>query len=227
VGLELRRELNQKTRLALRTGNRFSQTTPELSTHQRQVDAQLELQRTLNARTSFSTSYGVQASRSGPKDVNHQLQLRGQTSPNTRLTLDATIGASYLDTELPENSNWALIGGAGFSLRFKQATLSSRYERSNYRGLVTGRDYTTDTGSFSVSRPVARRLNVSLYGYYMGSRHATGPSGQYHSFLVGGMTGARLRKHVLAGMSGAYYRYERDGVPSSTRPLVTVFLTFH
>jgi hypothetical protein len=226
AGGELQHQLSARSRLAFGTGYRRSETSPSVSAANDQIEAQLAAERTLNAGTTLGVSYAAQLSRYEIHYLTHTVQLRSEKSFSPRFRLSGSIGGSYLDGPDRAQSNWAAIGGAGVSLRLKRTSVSARYEHNRYQGLVTGRSYATDFGFFSLRRPLTRRLTLSAYGYIQATGDSFDERASYRSLLVGASTATRAWKRLLLGASAAYFRFERDELPATTRPIVTLYLTW-
>jgi len=226
AGAGISHEFSPRTRLSLGGGYRQTYQNPHTFSQGDQFEGQIALREVIGSTANLSLSYGFQESRFGVSLRTHSFTAQADKELGPKIRLDASLGASRLDGPDRASSNWTLLGGAGFSARFKRSILSARYTRSRYQGLIVGRSQVTDVAYASLSHTISRRVSVSGFGFYRDARDELQRRYSYDTTMAGASLSVRIKRRTSAGASYNFLRFHTGNEPAAHRSMVTLHVSY-
>jgi hypothetical protein len=226
AGVGLEHALSARTTASLGFGYRRTGQEPETFAYGDQLEARAGLRYVLDPGASLSFNYTYQDNRFDPWTRTHSFFGNAAKELSSKVTGDVTLGASYLDSELPSVNGWTPVGGVGLSVRLKRTFFAVRYTRTRYQALVLGRTQNVDLFYASLGHTLSRRVYLALYGYYHDADDPVDDLYSYETGLVGASLGARLGKRGSAGVSYDLRHFKASGLPGANRSTVSFFVGY-
>jgi hypothetical protein len=227
VATGLTHDFSPQTQVSLGIGYRRTHESPVVFADGDQIEATAGLRQILSPSASLSLSYAYQDTQFGPDQRTvHAFQAQLQKQFSREFTFDASLGASHLEAPAFSTSGWVPVGGAGFFLRLKRTSFAARYDRTEYQGLIIGRNQVANLVYATLSHSLTRRIFGSAFGYYRSAADQFGPSYSYDTTLAGASLSARIKKRGSAGVNYTFARFQAGSLPAASRSAVSMFVGY-
>jgi len=183
------------------------------------------LRRQLNPTADLSLRYSFQQGTVFPRTRTHNVTGQFDKTFSKRFRLDGFLGYSASGGEgISSVGTW--VGGAGFSLRFRRASLTGRFSRTSYQPLGFGRVIATNFFFASGSWIPAEKWLLSAYAGMTNSSDQLDTTFDYEHQFVGVFASYRISRRFTLGGFYAFRRYQFDPLPSATASVLGASVSY-